>query len=49
MGTNINSVKKNKKSGIIIFFNNDVSIAEIINIITIATNAKAKCFEKKKQ
>ena len=36
------------KSGTIIFFNNVVSIAEIINIIKSANIVKTKCLEKKK-
>ncbi len=35
-------------SFIIIFFKNEVSIAEIINIIKIAKNVKIRCFEKKR-
>ena len=48
MGTKINSRKDSMKSGITIFFSNEVSIAEIINIIKIANTVKIKCLEKKK-
>ena len=48
MGTKINNRKDIMKSGITIFFNNDVSIAEIANIIKKASIVKIKCFEKKK-
>ena len=48
MGTKINNRKDIIKNGITIFFNNEVSIAEIINIIRRANTVKIKCFEKKK-
>ena len=48
MGTKINSIKNITKSGITIFFNKEVSMAEIVNIIKSANIVKTKCFEKKK-
>ena len=48
IGTKINNRKNIIKSGITIFFNKEVSSAEITNIMKIASIVKAKCFEKKK-
>ena len=48
MGTKINNRKDITKSGINIFFSNEVSIAEIANIIKNASMVKIKCLEKKK-
>ena len=48
IGTSINKIKKNMNNGRIIFFNKDVSIAEITNIIDKANMVKIKCLEKKK-
>ena len=44
MGTKINNRKDITKSGINIFFSNEVSIAEIANIIKNASMVKIKCF-----
>jgi len=48
IGTKINNRKDVIKSGIVIFFNSEVSIAEMTNIIKRANTVKIKCFEKKK-
>ena len=48
IGTKINNRKDIIKNGTAIFFNNEVSIAEITNIIKRANTVKIKCFEKKK-
>ena len=48
MGTKINDMKNIMKRGITIFFNKEVSIAEIKNIIKSAKTLKTKCLEKKK-
>ena len=46
IGTKIRDMKNNPKIGIAIFFNKEVSTAEIINIIKSANIVKAKCLEK---
>ena len=48
IGTKINNKKNSIKSGITIFFNKEVSIAEIENMIKSANKVKTKCLEKKK-
>ena len=48
MGTKINNTKKKTKIGITNLFNNDVSIADITNIIIRDRMVNARCFEKKK-
>ena len=48
IGTNAKRVKEVMNKGSINLFNNEVSIIEIITIITNATIVKIKCFEKKK-
>ena len=48
MGTKINNRKDSIKNGTTIFFSNNVSIAEITNIIKRANTVKIRCFEKKK-
>ena len=48
MGTKINNRKDSIKNGTTIFFSNNVSIAEITNIIKRANIVKIRCFEKKK-
>ena len=46
IGTKISDIKNIIKKGITIFFNKEVSIAEIINMIKRANVVNAKCFEK---
>ena len=48
IGTKTNSVKNIIKKGITVFFNKEVSKAEITNITESANMVKNKCFEKKK-
>ena len=48
IGTKINSRKDIMKNGMVIFLSNEVSIAEMDNIIKRAKKVKIKCFEKKK-
>ena len=48
MGTKINNRKDIIKNGMTIFLSNEVSIAEITNIIKRANTVKIRCFEKKK-
>ena len=48
IGTNAKKIKEITNSGIIIFFSNEVSIIERVNIIDKAKIVKLKCFEKKK-
>ena len=48
IGTKINNRKDIIKNGMTIFLSNEVSIAEITNIIKRAITVKIRCFEKKK-
>ena len=48
IGTRAKKMKERIKSGMMSFFNNQVSIAEIENMISNAISVKLKCLEKKK-
>ena len=48
IGTRKSRIKNNIKNGTIVFFNKEVSTAEIINIMKRASTVKIRCFEKKK-
>ena len=48
IGTRARKIKDQINKGMTSFFNNEVLIAEIANIISSANTVKVRCFEKKK-